>query len=91
MSLYLHVDTIDEYRVFIHRRSRKCYDIDRDTLVKQIDIMPKASYATFDDDNSVGDIVIVVRQDIKVEKGQDFNQIKSQLFPINAKKMGISI
>ena len=83
--------SVDEYDLYLHKRSRKKVNIDEKTLQEQIDILPKSSYATFDDDNSVGDIVIVVRQDIKVEKGQDFNQIKSQLFPINAKKMGISI
>ena len=83
--------SVGEYDLYLHKRSRKKVNIDEKTLQEQIDILPKSSYATYDDDNSVGDIVIVVRQDVKVEKGQDFNQIKSQLFPINAKKIGISI
>ena len=83
--------SVGEYDIYLHKRSRKKVNIDEKTLQQQIDILPKSSYATYDDDNSVGDIVIIVRQDIKVEEGQDFNSLRSQLFPINAKKMGISI
>ena len=83
--------SVSEYDLYLHKRSRKKINIDEKTLQEQIDILPKSSYATFDDDGSVGDIVIIVRKDIEVEKGQDFNNLKSQLFPLNAKKMGINI
>ena len=83
--------SVGEYDLYLHKRSRKKVNIDEKKLQQQIDILPKSSYATYDDDNSVGDIVIIVREELEIEDKQDFNQIKSQLFPINADKIGISI
>ena len=91
MSLYLHVDTVNEYRVFIHRRSRKIYDIDKDTLVKQIDMMPKASYATFDDDNTVGDVVIVREIDYVESMDNDMNTFSKMFVPLAKEGFGITL
>ena len=91
MSLYLQVETIKEYRVFIHRRSRKTYSIDNDILVKQIDIMPKASYATFDDDNTVGDVVIVREKDYVESMENDMNSFSKMFVPLAKEGFGITL
>lgn len=91
MSLYLHVDTVNEYRIFIHKRSRKIYNIDKDTLVKQIDIMPKASYATFDDDNTVGDVVIVRETDYVESMDNDMNSFSKMFVPLAKEGFGITL
>ena len=89
MNLYLNVESINEYKIFIHKRSRKKYEIEIDKLTHQLDIMPKGSYAVFDDDETVGDVVIVHNDDYKQNMDNDMQLYEKLFVPLAPDQIGI--
>ena len=83
MILYFNIFEYDSYTVYVHRRARREYTLVEENIKKTIDMLPLSSYASFDDDNVVGDIVILHERDHVEGIEKDMDKHKAKFVPIN--------